>query len=131
LLGKESVGIYTFYNQIANLINVIIFTLIIMITYPELIRYFNSNQTKNFLNLKTQMSRKIIFYSSGLAIVLWFLIKPILDLMNKKEFFEEIHSFYVLLISNIVLNISFIAHYVLFAFKSDKAILLASCYGAI
>src|SRR5690606_24777662 len=101
ILGKKSVGIYTFYNQIANLINVVIFTLVIMNAYPKLITHLNSNQKENFILIKSDMKRKIIVYSFGMAMILHFSIAPILDIMGKVEFYKEIYTFYTLLISNI------------------------------
>ena len=126
----REVGIFTFYNQIANMINVVIFTLFIMVVYPKLVLLVNQNNIRELLQVKRNMMNKILIYSSSLAILLIIIIKPILYLINKSDFFDEINTFYILILSNIILNVSLVYHYVLYAFRKDFSLFISTAIGA-
>ena len=59
--GKKMVGVYSAYSQFVNAIDVFVFTAIIMVMYPKLIKLFSNKKeyTKLFKNFK-----KSIFFSS-------------------------------------------------------------------
>ncbi|MFY9311344.1 MAG: polysaccharide biosynthesis C-terminal domain-containing protein [Bacteroidia bacterium] len=127
----KAVGIYTFYNQMANMINVVIFTLFIMVMYPKFITAVNQNNRLNLKHIKTSLMKKVVISSCLLGLILVVIIKPILYLINKDDFYNEIDTFYVLILSNMVLNISFVYHYMLYALKKDMTILVSTLIGAV
>lgn len=125
----KSLGVFTFYSQIANMINVIIFTLFLMVIYPKLIIAVNEKNDAEFMRLKNFITKKVLVYSLALGLVMCVLIHPILAFINKPEYQSQILTFYVLVIANIFLNISLVYHYVLYAFKKDVSlfVLTALC----
>lgn len=127
----KTVGIYTFYNQIANMINVVIFTLFIMVIYPKFILAVNENNKLALMTIKKSLMKKVMLSSAILGLLLVIIIKPILYLINKDDFYNEINTFYVLILSNIVLNVSFVYHYMLYALKKDISIFVSTLVGAL
>ncbi|MDO9185002.1 MAG: polysaccharide biosynthesis C-terminal domain-containing protein [Bacteroidia bacterium] len=127
----KSVGIFVFYSQIANMINVVIFTLFLMVIYPKLIIAVNDKNIIEFNHLKSYIMKKVLIYSISLGLVLAALIYPILFFINKNEYFYEIVTFYILVVSNIFLNISLVYHYILYAFKKDFSLFISTTIGAI
>lgn len=127
----KSVGIFTFYSQIANMINVVIFTLFLMIVYPKLIVAVNQGEVSEYNRLKLFIMKKVGIYSSILGVFTAVLIHPILYFINKQEYYQEIFTFYVLILSNIFLNISLVYHYVLYAFKKDRSLFIATTVCAV
>lgn len=129
--SMKAVGIYTFFSQIANMINIVIFTLFFMVIYPKLLTAVNENNTAEREKLKKLMMNKTLLYSAGLAILLVIIIKPVLYIINKTDFDNEMMTFYFLILSNVALNISFVYHYILYAFKKDTHLLIATVVSAI
>lgn len=127
----KSVGIFTFYSQIANMINVVIFTLFLMIIYPKLIVAVNAGDLVEYNRLKSLILKKVGIYSLILGVFTAVLIHPILYFINKEEYYTEIFTFYVLILSNIFLNISLVYHYVLYAFKKDRSLFVTTTVSAL
>jgi O-antigen/teichoic acid export membrane protein len=129
-MTKTDVGIYTFFSGISNTINTIVFTLVIMIYYPLLVEQYQNKQMNVFKKTLKVFSFKTITVSIVSAIVILLFIGFILNFMGKIGFQENIEVLWVLIISNIILNISFISHYVLYAAQKDIVIRNATLVGA-
>lgn len=127
----KSVGIFTFYSQIANMINVVIFTLFLMIVYPKLIIAVNQGEVSEYNRLKSFIMKKVGIYSIILGALTAIMIHPILYFINKQEYYQEIFTFYVLILSNIFLNVSLVYHYVLYAFKKDHSLFITTTLTAV
>ena len=128
-MTKADVGIYTFFGSIANVIFTITFTLVIMVYYPKLIETY---QTKK----EHKVIVKTFFYKTALvslitSIIISLLIYPILDYMGKKEFINSIEVLWLLIFATIILNISLIPHYILYAMQRDIIIRDITLIGAI
>lgn len=54
-LNKESVGVYSLYSQFGNVLNVIIFTVVISIGYPKLLKAIYSNEKQKIVKEKNMM----------------------------------------------------------------------------
>ena len=128
-LTKADVGIYTFFGSIANTINIIVFTTVIMVYYPFLVEQYE-HQKEIFKKTLKIFTIKTIVISLFSAIAITILIYPVLDYMGKDEFYGSIDVLWLLIIANIVLNVSFIPHYVLYVTKRDIAIRNATLVGA-
>jgi len=129
--SKSEVGIFTFYWTIANFVNIVTFTAIIMVMYPKLIELY---QKKDFISFKIIFHKfKILIVSSSiiLGIILSLIIDPLISFLNKDGYSSEIYTFYVLILSNIMLNFSFIPHYLLYVKEKDKFILYGTISGTI
>ncbi len=129
--GLKEVGVFTFYSQFSNVINVFVFSLIIMFIYPKMVDAYQKNDETVFDSLRKEMQKKTIIISIVMALFLMVLIFPILHFVGKEEYYLDIPSFYVLLLANVILNISYIFHYVLYAQRKDTQILYATliCSG--
>ena len=128
-MTKADVGIYTFFGSIANTINIIVFTTVIMVYYPLLVEQYE-HQKEVFKKTLKIFTIKTIIISLFSAIAIVMLIYPVLDYMGKDEFYGSIDVLWLLIIANIVLNVSFIPHYVLYVAKKDIVIRNATLIGA-
>lgn len=129
--GLSKVGVFTFFSQIANIINVIVFTLFIMVIYPKLVSAVNENDQESFFRLSATLRKKAIISSVSVGALLILFIFPVLYLINKQEYYSDLPTFYVLVISNVFLNVSLVYHYVLYAFKKDRLLLYSTLIGAV
>jgi O-antigen/teichoic acid export membrane protein len=129
---KAEVGIFTFYNGIANLINVIVFTAVIMIYYPKLYDYYINNKSELYKKMVNQFSILVISISFSIAVILVFGIPLLLNIINKSEIYNQyLNVYYLLIIANVILNISLIPHYILYVKKKDKMIMNITIVGAV
>ena len=130
-LGKTALGIYAFYFQLANLVNVIIFTLYISFIYP---RIFRSVYDQDVAALKKNKSE--IFISSTVIVaifsVAFFIFLPyILALAGKSDLYDYQAVLYVLIASALLLNFSYSSHYVLIAGEKEKSIIITTLCSCI
>jgi len=130
-MTKADVGIYTFFSGIANTINIIVFTLVIMIYYPLLVEQYQNKKMDMFKKTLKIFSMKTVIFSIFSSIGILLLIGFVLDFMGKLEFHNNIEVLWLLIIANIILNISFIPHYVLYAAQKDIVIRNATLIGAV
>ncbi|MBO7081472.1 MAG: oligosaccharide flippase family protein [Neisseriaceae bacterium] len=119
-MSKEDVGIFTFFSNIANSLQTIVFTLVIMMYYPKVIDAYQKNEHTDAL-IKN-FTKETIVYSLAGMIAIGILIYPLLGFLNKAEFFEQLPIFWILLFSALFMNLSFVPHYQLFALKQDLLI---------
>jgi len=127
----KDVGVFTFFSQIANMINVAISTLLIMIIYPKLVHAVNENNVLEFYRLKKYMLKRILFYSIALGVLVSVLIEPMLYFINKNDFYGEVNLFYVLILSNIVFNVGLVYYYVLYAFHRDFSLFVTTAFSGV
>ena len=129
---KSEVGIFTFYSGIANLINVIVFTAVIMIYYPKLYDYYINNKSELYKKAVNQFSLLVITISLSIAVILVFGIPILLNIINKSEIYDQyLNVYYILIVANVILNISLIPHYIMYVKKKDKLIMNITVAGAI
>jgi len=129
-MTKADVGIYTFFSGIANTVNIIVFTLVIMVYYPLLVEQYQQKKNDLFEKTLKIFSQKTMLYSLASCLLIFGLIGFVLDFMGKVEFHNHIDTLWVLVIANIILNISFVAHYILYAAQKDIVIRNATLVGA-
>lgn len=129
--SKTEVGIFTFYYNIANLVNVVVYTAVIMFYFPKLVELHNNRETDKYRSSLKEFSILVVLVSLGCGLFAIVLIDPLLRIMNKAEFAPAVMIFYVLLLSNIVLNISNIPHYMLYVTKKDRLIMYTTVGGAL
>lgn len=127
----KSVGIFVFFNQIANMINIIIFTLFIMVVYPKFISSIGEKKMLEFNTLKSTLLKNVLLYSISLGLILAVAIYPMLYFVGKNDYFSEVFTFYILILANIVLNISLVYHYILYSLKKDVFLFIATVFGAV
>lgn len=130
-MTKADVGIYTFFGGIANTVNIVVFTLVIMIYYPLLVEQYQNAQIDKFKQTLKIFSSKTLITSLGVSVILLLLVWPVLEYMDKVEFQNSITVFWLLIVANIILNISMISHYHLYALKKDLIIRNATILGAL
>ena len=130
-MTKADVGIYTFFGSIANTINIIVFTLVIMIYYPLLVEQYQNNQMSKYKQTLKEFFLKTLTISLGVSIALLLLIQPVLEYIDKTELQQSISILWLLIISNVILNVSLVPHYNLYARKKDLQIRNATIAGAL
>jgi O-antigen/teichoic acid export membrane protein len=129
-LGTSKLGIYVFYSQIANLMNTVINVTVILMLYPRLIENYVKGDIGAFLLIKKKMYQRVAIIAICLSVLAILFIRIILIFIGKESFHEEISVFYILLLANLAMNLSFIPHYCLYAMRKDSALLYTTLAGS-
>ncbi|WP_281988315.1 lipopolysaccharide biosynthesis protein [Aquimarina aggregata] len=120
---KEQVGIYTFYYQLANLSNVIIFTLYISFLYPKLIDAIYKNENQKVKSIQKEIKVKSIIVIVLLFIMYGLILPFFLEYINRPQLYDYQLVLYSLLTSSLLLNLSYSGHYTLIGNNQEKKIL--------
>ena len=100
-----------------------------MILYPPLVKTYKEKKTEEFKKIYLRFKKLIIVSTILMSLLLAILIQPLLQILNKSEFYAYIDAFYILLMANIFIVFSYIPHYILYAKDQDRFILISSIIG--
>lgn len=130
-LGEASVGIYTFFGSIARVLQDIVSIGITATIFPLLITCYHNKDVEGWRLRIKQMSRDITIATILLFPLFIIGIYILLPILAKEQFTKELSSYIILLISNAILNLSLIPHYILYATRADFPLLYATLSSAI
>ncbi|WP_170251707.1 lipopolysaccharide biosynthesis protein [Aquimarina intermedia] len=128
--NKQIVGVYTFYSNIINLIEVVIYNLVIMIIFPYMLESAYSNKEK-FKKIATNFRKKAYLLTFISSIIIALIMPLLLLFLDKSLATERLWGFYILLIGSLMYNFSLVHHYILYAFNKDKYILKAALFSVL
>lgn len=130
-LDKESVGIYSFYTNFANIINIVVNTVTITLLVPNLLRAVTSGDSESIKIKTAGFSKELYLTTIIVAIVIVVLIFPTLNWLDKEEFSTELNIYFIILASNVVFNVSLLYHFLLYAYKKDSLIFKPTIYASL
>ncbi|MDT7831119.1 polysaccharide biosynthesis C-terminal domain-containing protein [Flavobacteriaceae bacterium S356] len=127
--GKKMVGVYSMYSQFINAIDVFVFSAIIMVMYPRLIKLFSVKEEYK------KLYKKFITYvlcAAALLILMSWLIAPfIFEFLEKPSFLEYLETYNLLLLGVFFLLWSYVYHYDLYIKKKDVLLLKISLIAMV
>ena len=128
-LGKEKVGVYSLYSSVANVLNVGMYSMVFMLYYPKLVESADGKAIDKTLvsNFKKETKIYVGLFFCALSIGIF----AVLYFINKDQFNKYISSYFILLLGNLFLNISYIYHYILYSFNDDNTLKRAAIYGSL
>ncbi len=124
--GEATVGIYTFFAQIANAVQTFVFTGIIMILYPKIIAAYQQGRLGEYRLLMRKLGCGVTGAVVVLVCAVAAAIKPILAVVGKPIYAEHLTIFWIMLGSTVLLTCSNIPHYALYAKHRDKEIIVST-----
>ncbi len=130
-MTKGDVGVYTFFGSIANTMQTLVYTLVIMMYYPKMIELYKDSKLDEFTTMSKKFFIEVLIYSFLIIVGIVLFIHPVLEYMDKVEFVENIDVLWILLAGILVLNLSFVPHYVLFVKHKDIVIRNITILGAV
>ena len=129
-LNKQSVGVYSLYSQFGSVLNTIIFTIVISIGYPKLLKAIYEKNLKMIIKERNMMLTEIVVISLLTLIGGYFFLNILLDIINKPLYHDYNFLFYLVIISNIIFNISYVYHFMMIGFQKDLTITKITVIGA-
>jgi len=113
------------------MIDVFIYTAVVMILLPGVIEAKGKRDTEVFNNRINMLFGGIFYGTLLLAVSLFFIINPFLTFIGKAEMIKNIAIFRILLLSAAVMCLSTIWHYAIYINNKDRAIFIASFVSAL
>lgn len=129
-LDKESVGVYSLYSQFGSVLNTIIFTIVISIGYPKLLKAIYSNNLKQIIKERNNMLMEIVIISILTLLGGYLLLDTLLAIIDKPLYFKFDYLFYLVIISNIIFNLSYVYHFIMIGYQKDFKITILTLIGA-
>lgn len=131
ILSKADVGIFSFFMNIVNVMQTFVYTLVIQEMYPRLTElYLTDSSEESIKEYQEKFFRGVVSFSLiglfGLAIVIF----PLMHFLNRSDFAKELPAYFVLLVGAVLMNLSFVPHYILYARRKDNIILNATLISA-
>ncbi len=130
-LDKKQVGIYSFFANMANVLNIVLFTVVISMIYPKMVSAIMDKDTLKFKKYFNQMKKETVFYAIGVSVVLAILLPIVLMAIHKDVYLKQFYVFFLLILGNFMLNLSFVYHFVIYAHHKDWQIFKATGIAAI
>ena len=129
-LDKESDGVYSLYSQFGSVLNTIIFTIVISIGYPKLLKAIYSNNLKQIIKERNNMLMEIVIISILTLLGGYLLLDTLLAIIDKPLYFKFDYLFYLVIISNIIFNLSYVYHFIMIGYQKDFKITILTLIGA-
>lgn len=130
-LDRKAVGVYTFYYNFANVLQTLVFTLVIAQLYPKMVEYFVKKDLFNYDLQKSKFKQQVIGTSLIGSVIVILIIYPAIYIVGKPEFYDNLDAYIVLIVAIVLLNISFIPHYILYTRKMDNEIMICTVFSAL
>lgn len=130
-LGKVDLGVYALYFQLANLINVMVFTMYISFVYPDIIQAVHEKDVKGINKGMKTIKNKTFLLIGIYAICSIVFIPFFLNYIGKDELYSNVPIFYILLTGCLLLNLSFSYHYLIVGYEKEKQILKATLLACV
>ena len=125
-LDKTQLGIYAIFFQIANIINVIMFTAYISFIYPDILSSVYNKRMLDLKNHKNFLNKKVVVIVSFFMIASFFGLPHMINFIDRPELDESSSILGILILGNLFLNLSYAYHYVLIGFEKENLIFKAT-----
>ncbi len=120
---KEEVGIYSLYANLANGVNHIVFTAVVIMEYPALIEACRSQAREEYHRLLRRFAVHIAAVSLGVSLFFAVVLRPVVSVTGQHDIAGDLHVGLILIASKLFFNLSYIPHYHLYAHHRDFRIL--------
>ncbi|NPA43558.1 MAG: polysaccharide biosynthesis protein [Chlorobi bacterium] len=129
--GKEMTGIYTFFGNLAILVNTVVTTTVVSLRYPSLVRAVLDGDAGKICAEISRFVRSLTRWTLWTAAALLPLLPLILRMLGKAVHLQYYHVFVLLVAANVVFNLSLIYHFLLYALHKDRVLTLAAVSGMV
>jgi O-antigen/teichoic acid export membrane protein len=129
--SNEEVGVYSFYSNVSNSLNVFISTSVVIMMYPKILKSFKNNNIEKSKKLINTYKKEMILFLILFSILIVIFINPLIGWVGKVEYSEELSTFWVLLFSSVLFNLSLIPHVILYSLNKDKKIIIPVIWAAV
>jgi O-antigen/teichoic acid export membrane protein len=131
-LGKEKVGIYSFFYGISNVPTTLITSVLVAQYYPRVINAYKFSVARDERRKTIRaFLYQCIGFAVGLSLLILLLLPYLLEFIGKSQLTENIGLLYLMLLQVIVFAVQVVVQTVLYARLQDKGLLYSAIGGAV
>lgn len=127
--GLETLGIYSIFYQISNLINIFVEASIITFLYPKLVKFYTENNKLRFKEEVDKSIKRILGICFFFGIILILGEQIIFSFLSKKYLSNYLNLYIIILAGNTLFMTANLYHYGLYGMQKDNAIFKSTIYG--
>lgn len=127
----REVGIYSFYMSMANSISSFLEAGVVMIHSPKIIQAYQRGDIPLYDSHRASMKNALFVWLFFLSLGIVLLMGPLLAFIGKTEFNAQIEVLYWLMGSVVLLGLSNIPHYDLYAKRKDRVLVASAVLSFI
>lgn len=124
--GEAAVGIYTFFWQIANTVQIFVYTAVATVIYPRLVESYQQGEMFRYRRHMRRLALGIIAITAIATLAITVFIRPVLGLVGREIYHDHLTVGWILLASMVLLSLSYVPNVALYVRRSDRAILYSS-----
>ena len=128
---NSAVGVYTLFSSIAAISQEIIFTGIVVVIYPAMVSSFRKGDLANYQASYRRLKTRVSVGSALLGLVILIAAHYLFSYLEKPEFDQNFLTFIILLFAGVIVNLSLVPHYALYARAKDSSLMWAVLFGAV
>ena len=125
------VGVYTFFANIANVVQTFVYAGVISIIFPKLIQAYQNKNYQEYRQLLKNMALLSIMGVAIVSVLIVLFVSPVLTFIGKEVYVNNLQVLWIMIGTMGVIVIGFLPHYGLYVRSMDTAILLASVLASI
>lgn len=129
--GEAQLGIYTFYAQIANTVQLLITTGVTSLIYPKMVSAYQKWDHDTFAALFKKLTWGVIAGTITLCLIISAAIPFVLRVLDRPHVAEYQPVLWLLLIGNGLLTLSHIPHYSLYAQGKDRSVVYSTVIACL
>ncbi|MEM7358550.1 MAG: polysaccharide biosynthesis C-terminal domain-containing protein [Pseudomonadota bacterium] len=133
--GDLSVGVYTLYSRFANLAQEIVYVCVIAIVFPKMLAAFKQSDMLGYKRHLDKLKHSLVRYSIVSTIASALIFIAVLSFLDKEELVVNLAAFWLLLIASLLVCLSQVYYYALYAWGRDREIMwqmvLAMCVNIV
>jgi O-antigen/teichoic acid export membrane protein len=125
LVGLDVLGAYVLFMAIASALLSFMDAGIYSFKYPSMIGSFNRGMDTHFGEITKSMVVQVMAFSGFYLAFVLILLEPILEIIGRELYLENIDIFYWLLVVMVIQAMSNVPHYALYAQGKDQPIIVS------
>ncbi len=129
--GEAMVGVYTFYANITNVVQVFVFSGITMVLYPRIVSAWQGGERGEYRRLSSRMLVLNCAGAFGLAAVAALGLFPALTLVGKPIYGHHLEAFWIMLGAVVILIAGWTPHYALYVRHRDRMLLTSALLALV
>ncbi|MGR7920562.1 lipopolysaccharide biosynthesis protein [Zobellella denitrificans] len=123
LQGLELLGAYVLFMSISNTLMSFLDAGVFSFSYPSLIAAHNRGDVRQFRVCLRRLFWQTMGLTAAFVVVAWFVIEPLLSMLDKPFYIEQLFLFPWVLTVMVLYAIGMVPHYALYAQGLDKPII--------
>lgn len=129
-LGTLSMlGVYSVYIAVCNALLSFMDAAVIQFKYPLLVKSVNLRDQTSYIREFKKFTKQVLFFLAIGVVAFIVLANIVFSYLGKPEYIEEIRVLWWLILVHVILILSFIPHYALFALRKDRVLMLSHILG--